>query len=108
MRPPTLFAKRYPQPEPHDDALTCGKIARLDQMNTLMAGIETYFGTCGRWFHAACTKGGTSTAEDEEGGWSMDARMEFVLDQRDPLFQVGGENAIHANNHAIASCMVGK
>lgn len=104
----TLFAKRHSPPESCSDALACGQIARLDQMNTLMAGIETYFGTCGRWFHAACTKGGASVPEDEDGGWSMDARMEFVLDQHDPLFQIGGENAIYANDHAIASCMAGK
>lgn len=103
-----LFAKRYPHPEPHDDALTCGQIARLDQMNTLMAGIETYFGTCGRWFQAACTKDGSSISGKEDDGWSMDARMEFVLDQHDPLFQVGGENTLCVKDHPVASCMVGK
>ena len=104
----TLFAKRYSQPEPHDDALTCGQIARLDQMNTLMAGIEAYFGTCGRWFHTACARDGANAIEEDDRGWNMDVRMEFVLDQRDPLFQSGGENTLFAKDHPVASCFSGK
>lgn len=94
-----LFAKRCSRPGPSSDELTCEDIARLDQMNSLMAGVETYLGTCGRWFHAAHRK---------RGEWNMEVGMEFVLDLCDPLFQAGGENTIYAKKHHVASCIVGK
>ena len=103
-----LFAKRYSQPGPSSDELTCEQVARLDQMNTLLTDVETYFDTCGRWFHAARMKDGHDIPEQEDDGWTMNAGMTFVLNQRDPLFRVGGKNAIHASDRHIASCMIGK
>ncbi|MEJ5207049.1 hypothetical protein [Denitratimonas sp. CY0512] len=77
-------------------------------MNSLMAGVETYFDTCGRWFHAVRRKDGHDAPKEEDGGWNMEAQMEFVLEPCDPLFQAGGENAIYAKDHHIASCISGK
>lgn len=102
-----LFAKRYPQSGRYGDTLTCADIARLDQLNTLMGGIETYLGACGRWFHGV-SSGDDGAPEAEEGDrWDMDTRMEFLLDHRDPLFETDGGNRLYVTNHNITYCAHG-
>lgn len=97
-----LFSKRYPQSDRSGDILTCDDIARLDQLNTLMGGIETYLDACGRWFHGA-SSGDDGVPEAEDGDrWDMEARMEFLLDHRDPLFENDGGNTLYVTNHNIA------